>query len=65
MRKFMLTLDTINILCLVYWCRNLNKLRIKYQSYAKSTKITAFEQKKKNATTQYYYVYARCEIAWR
>ena len=42
MRRFLLTLDKIDILCLVKL--HLNKLSIKYQSYPNSTKIDAFEQ---------------------
>ena len=43
MRCFLLT-STIDILCLLYSLRNLNKLSIKYQPYPKSTKINAFNQ---------------------
>ena len=45
MRRFLLTLDTIGILCLVYSNFCANKLSIKYQLYPKSTKINTFEHK--------------------
>ena len=45
MRRLLLTLDTIDILCLVYSNFCSNKLSIKYQSYPKSRKMDAFEQK--------------------
>ena len=34
-----------------YFPSNLNKLSMKYQFYPKTTKIDAFEQKKKHVTT--------------
>ena len=43
MRLFLLSSNTIDILCLVYYSfcsKNLNKLIIKYQSYPKSKKST-------------------------
>ena len=40
----------IDVLCLVYsnLCTNKQRIKYHYQSYPKSTKIDAFEQKKKN-----------------
>ena len=43
-RRFFLTWDTNDILCLFFSCRNLNKLSIKYQSHTKSRKIHTFGQ---------------------
>ena len=38
LRRFFLTSDTIEISCLVFSCRNLNKLSLKFESYSKSKK---------------------------
>ena len=44
MRRFLLTLNTNDIIALDYSNFRWNKQRIKYQSYPKSAKIDAFEQ---------------------
>ena len=56
MRRFLLTLDEIHILCLVYSNFCGNKLRIKHQTYPKSTKIISFVQKICNVTVLRFYI---------
>ena len=38
---------------IIFSCRNMSKLRIKYQSYPNSTKIDAFEQKNMHMSQPY------------
>ena len=50
MFRFFFFLHWIRLFQYYFFTRNLNKLSIKYQSYPKSTKIDAFEQRMCNNT---------------
>ena len=61
----MLTLDTIDSLCLVFQIhvqikRYLNKLGIKYQSYSKLAKTNTFDQKNMHMPQPYLLLNKKC-----